>query len=47
MNIWRTIFIGLGSFFSGAGIAAFIIMGRWILQLNKIEKEQRNSGSDS
>ena len=47
MSIWRALIIGLGSLFSGAGLAAFIIIGRWTWYLGKLEKEQRNNGSDS
>nr|WP_302599865.1 hypothetical protein [uncultured Cellulosilyticum sp.] len=38
MNVWRMIFIGLGSFFSGAGLAAFIIIGRWTWLFRKIRQ---------
>lgn len=40
MSIGRAIFIGLTSFFSGAGMYAFIFFGVWNYRLKKIIKEQ-------
>ncbi len=47
MSIGRAIILGLGGFFSGAGIMAFIILGRLFYGLNKYEKALKEAANNA
>ena len=49
MSVGRAIILGLGGFFSGAGMMSFIILGRLFYGLSKYEKalkEEAESNSN-